>query len=122
MRIIIADDHARFRALLRSLLADVASEVIECLNGAQAVGACQKERPDWLLIDIRMPVMDGLEAIRVVKASEPATRVIVVTNHGDLVFREQAAALGVEQFVLKENLGELRNFLRMRLQPPEAAP
>src|SRR5262245_43571629 len=113
MRMLIADDHARFRALLRSLLATVASEIIECANGAQAVAACRQRRPDCRLIDSRRPVMDGLEAIRLIRASDPAVRVLVVTNHGDAAFRQEAAALGVERFVLKEDLGQLRRLLQM---------
>ena len=69
MRIIITDDHPRFRALLRSMLAGLADDFVECANGAEAVTACQTRRPDWLLTDIRMPVMDGLAAVRVIKAN-----------------------------------------------------
>lgn len=117
MRIMITDDHARFRSMLRSLLQDVADEIIECTNGAEAVLACQQRRPDWLLIDLRMPVMDGLDAIRAIRTADPTARVIVVTNYGDEALRQQASALGVAGFVLKEDLGQLRPLLVAASRP-----
>jgi CheY-like chemotaxis protein len=122
VRIIITDDHPRFRALLRSLLADVAAEFIECANGAEAVTAYHQHRPDWLLIDLRMPVMDGLSAVRAIKTGDPTARVIVVTNHGDAALRQQAAQLGVEQFILKEDLSLLRDLVKLPHPQAVASP
>jgi CheY-like chemotaxis protein len=60
----IVDDHAEMRRLLRSMLEDLASEFTECADGAQAVAAFARQRPDWTIMDIAMKGMDGLEATR----------------------------------------------------------
>src|SRR6516165_7112362 len=64
MKIMIVDDHAEIRRLLRSMLEDLASEFTECADGAQAVAAFPRKRPDWTIMDIAMKGMDGLEATR----------------------------------------------------------
>ena len=111
MKLLIVDDHPRMRALLRRLLARPDREFIECGDGAEAVAACAAHQPDWVLMDLRMPGLDGLAATGQIKSAQPQTRIIVVTNHGDVELRAEAAALGVSGYVLKDRLEELAALL-----------
>lgn len=80
MRVIIADDHALFRDGLRSLLEARGIDVVaEAKTGVEAVDLVQTHRPDVVLMDLQMPEMDGLEAIRLISALGLATRIVVLT-------------------------------------------
>jgi len=105
-KFLIVDDHAAFRQTIRPFLPN--GTVIECDEGRAALEACATEHPDWVLMDIEMPGMDGLTATRELKQRFPNVRIIIVTNHGEEDFRAAAMELGVEGFLRKENLAELR--------------
>src|SRR5215210_5653514 len=82
-RLLIADDHALVREGLRTMLSgeDGLTVVAEANNGAEALSLCRQMRPDLVLMDVRMPVMDGLEATRKIKQEMPKTSVVMVTMH-----------------------------------------
>src|SRR5919112_2950498 len=82
-RILIADDHALVREGLRTMLSgEVGLEVIaEANDGQQALTLCRDLKPDLVLMDVRMPVMDGLQATRKIKQEMPKTSVMMVTMH-----------------------------------------
>ncbi len=80
MRLVIADDHALFRDGLRSLLEAHGFEIVaEARDGREAVLATRNYRPDVVLMDISMPVMNGLDATRLISAEFPAVRVVMLT-------------------------------------------
>lgn len=82
IRVLIADDHAIVRSGIRALLETVDSiEVVgEAADGRQAVAAVARQQPDVVLMDLEMPVMDGIETIRQVMAQWPETRILVLTS------------------------------------------
>lgn len=99
IRLVIADDHALFREGLRRILA--AYEDIEVVataaTGTEAVAACQAHRPDVVLMDVRMPETDGVQATAAVRSTLPGTQVIVLTvsdHDEDLYGAIRAGALG----------------------------
>jgi DNA-binding NarL/FixJ family response regulator len=106
IRVLVADDEALIRAGFRVLVGAAPDlEVVgEAVNGADAVRQVQATRPDVVLLDIRMPVMDGLEATRRIGQADPdgGTRVLIVTtfDHDDHVF--EALRAGASGFVLKD--------------------
>ena len=80
MRVVIADDHALFRDGLRSLLEARGIDVVgEAGTGAEAVELVQRDVPDVVLMDLQMPEMNGLEAIRLISARDLKTRIVVLT-------------------------------------------
>jgi len=82
-RILVVDDEADSRRILRDLLASIDYEVTEAVNGEQALAAVKKERPDLILMDSQMPVLDGYEATGRIKA-DPALKdvpIIVLTSY-----------------------------------------
>jgi CheY-like chemotaxis protein len=110
-KILIADDDARMRDMVRQVVAGLASSVWEAADGAEAIAICAAERPDWVLMDLRMRPVDGLRATAEIKALVPETRVIIVSQYDDASLRAKAARAGARAYVLKENLQELLRIL-----------
>jgi CheY-like chemotaxis protein len=100
----IVDDNVEMRTLIRSLLKNVAQEFVECGGGEEAVAAFPIERPDWTLMDIVMPGLDGLSATRRIKAQFPHARILAISNHDSARFRDLAREAGATSFVNKEHL------------------
>ncbi len=107
LKILIADDDARMRQMVRQILAGLASEVYEAGDGGEAVAVCAAQRPEWVLMDLRMKPMDGLRAMAEIKTRFPGTHVAVVTQYDEAELRAEAARAGACAYVLKENLQEL---------------
>jgi len=111
MTMLIVDDNAKMRRLIRGVVADLADEVYEGGDGEQAVALHRQHRPDWLVVDVAMPVFDGIEATRRIRRAAPDARVVVVTVYNDPALREEAREAGACAYVLKENLLELRQIV-----------
>ena len=108
IRVLIVDDHTIVRKGIRALLAEIAGiEVVgEADNGQEAVTQAKTLHPDVILMDLAMPKMDGIEATRQIKASQPESRILVMTSFAadDKVFPAiKAGALG---YLLKESAPE----------------
>ena len=112
LRILIADDHGPFRAMLKSMLAQFGAEVVECRDGREAVQRFREFAPDWVLMDIEMPQLDGLSATRQIIAMSPRARVVMVTDHDDADLRAEADRAGAAGYVRKDNLEVLPGLLR----------
>ncbi len=103
LRIIIADDAPEFRKSVRAMMAferDV-EIVAVARDGQEAVELAEKHKPDVVLMDINMPRMDGLTAIRAVAQVSPATVCMVVSSEGESETLRQAMAAGVREYLVK---------------------
>jgi CheY-like chemotaxis protein len=114
MKILIADDNARMRQMVKQVLAGLVSDVCEASDGSEAVAVCAAERPDWVLMDLRMKPLDGLRATAEIKARFPQTRIAIVSQYDDSELRAEAARAGACAYVLKENLQDLPGILTGR--------
>lgn len=102
MRAIIADDHALFRDGLVSLLEARGVEIVaEAENGEEAVAYAEQFEPDVVLMDLKMPQMDGLTATRLIKAKHKDMHVVVVTASDDDADLFEAIKSGAEGYILK---------------------
>ena len=106
IRILVADDHPVVRAGLAAVLVQQADLqlVAEAENGERAVALFREHQPDVCLMDLRMPVMDGVEAIRTITAEFPAGRILALTTYeGDADIR-RALEAGARGYLLKDML------------------
>jgi two-component system response regulator NreC len=107
VRILIADDHPVIRKRVRSTLDghprfEVCAEVED---GAKAIEEAQKLKPDVVVLNVTMPVMDGFHAAREIKASLPETAIVILSSHVDQRFIEEAKKIGARAYVAKTALG-----------------
>lgn len=107
IRILLVDDHAILRDGLRALLSyypDV--EVVgEAEDGSQALECVERISPDIVLMDIAMPVMNGLEATQRIRQEHPETRILILTQYEDQPYVLSLLRAGVSGYVLKRALG-----------------
>ena len=117
-RILVIEDQEDNRAILRDLLTSAGFSVLEAFNGAEGVTKARSELPDLILMDIQMPVMDGYEATRRIKADAATASIpiIAVTSYalsGDEVRAREAGCNGyvAKPFSPRQLLGQVRGFL-----------
>jgi len=109
--ILIADDNENVRRMMRKLIEEVETDLVEASNGSEAIEAYEQHRPDWVLMDINMRTMDGLTAMRTILDRHPEARIVIVSQHQDARTRATALAMGAHAFVGKEDLTELRQLI-----------
>src|ERR687893_2763070 len=104
VRLLIADDHALVRQGLRGMLErEPDIEIVgEAHNGREAVDLCLTLGPNLVLMDVRMPEMDGLEATRAIKHERPEVGILMVTMHDNHDYVIEAAKAGAAGYVLKD--------------------
>ena len=102
-RVLLVDDHELARAGLRSLLATERELVVigEAGSGAEALALCRRLHPDLVLVDVRLPDMDGLAVTRAIKHESPTTSVIVFTFYENADYLLEALKAGAAGYVLK---------------------
>jgi len=103
IRVLLADDHAMVRDALRAYLdAQDRIEVVGAVEkGAEAVDRCETLRPDIAVVDIVMPVLNGIEATGQIRQRYPTTRVVIVSMHADIDFVYRALRAGAQGYVAK---------------------
>jgi DNA-binding NarL/FixJ family response regulator len=111
--ILIVEDNLRARFALKALLSQQAGITVtaEASNGQEAINLIQKRIPDLVLMDVRMPVMDGLEATRIIKREWPGIKIIILTMYPDCqaeVLSEGADAFLVKGCSVEEMTGTIR--------------
>jgi CheY-like chemotaxis protein len=115
MTILIVEDNATIRRLIRRAISDFTDNIFECEDGADALAAYREHRPDAVLMDIRMPRMDGLAATRELLRHHPGARIIILTDYNEEELRSAAREAGACAYALKNNLTELDAVLKAAL-------
>lgn len=104
IRVLLADDHEAILAKVRALLGDDFEIVNAVSNGRDAVNEVQRLRPDILIIDISMPVLNGLDAVSQLRSFSSETKVVMLTVHEDPEFVSAALHVGASGYVVKEQI------------------
>lgn len=104
VRVLLADDHGVLRGGLRTLLNEMPGYQVvgEAADGGEAVRLAEELRPDLALLDISMPMMDGIEVTRVLKARQPDVTVLILTVHEDEQLLREAIKAGAAGYVVKK--------------------
>jgi two-component system response regulator NreC len=108
LRILIADDHAVIRRMVRSTLQEQPhfEVVAEAADGGQAVEEAKKLKPDVVVLNITVPVMNGFEAARKIKAVVPESAIVILSSNVDRQFIEEAKRIGARAYVAKTKAGD----------------
>jgi DNA-binding NarL/FixJ family response regulator len=108
IRILIADDNELVRLGIRSVLAELPDFLIvsEAANGLEAITKAKETQPDVVLLDLSMPELNGIAAVRVISEIAPDARVVIVTEHESPVFIRQSFTAGACGFLPKADLAK----------------
>jgi two-component system, NarL family, nitrate/nitrite response regulator NarL len=108
IRVLVADDHPLVRRMVRTTLQqDSRIELCgEAEDGAQAVEEAKKFKPDVVILNVTMPVLNGFQAAREIKKQVPESAIIILSTHADKHFVEEARKVGVRAYVAKSKVGE----------------
>ena len=119
LTILVVEDYEDTSLAMRLALEDRGYRILEASDGAAAVEVAERERPDIVLMDLTLPVMDGLEATRRIRSNPEMgdTVVVAVTAHPDHDYRARALAAGCNAFVTKPVDFEWLNELLSNLLP-----
>jgi two-component system response regulator DegU len=101
--VVLVDDHKLVRQAVRRALTDSGFDVVgEAGDGEEGIRLVNEFTPDIVMLDITMPVMDGLAALKIIKANQPESRVIMLTMHGEATVVNQAINSGATAFMTKD--------------------
>jgi DNA-binding NarL/FixJ family response regulator len=115
LRVVVADDHHFFREGLREMLSAEGLRVVgEAADGAGAMALARELKPDVVVVDLKMPKVSGIEAVREIVSSSPQTPVVVLTASADEADALEALAAGASGYLLKDTRAdELPSALRL---------
>jgi CheY-like chemotaxis protein len=107
MKLLLVDDNDKLRKMMRSMYSAHFDEIIECDDGDKAVSEFNNEFPDWVVMDIKMNEMDGIEATGKIISNNPEAKIIIVSQYNDETTIDAAKNVGAVEFVSKDNLSKV---------------
>ena len=114
--LLIVDDQAGVRRLLCEAFIEEGYQVEEASGGADALKKIERALPDLVLLDIKMPLMNGLETLREIKKISSALPVVMMTAYGELEMIQEARSMGVTHYLVKPfDLNEVRRLVKSLL-------
>ena len=115
MVFLIADDCRAVRKMVKKILAASQHTFIECANGNEAVENYSRYRPDWVIMDIEMDMLDGIAASRKIIRSFPDAKIVMLTQYNDPHLKKAALEAGAKVYLLKEEMTRLAGFFEGEL-------
>ena len=106
IRVVVADDHPVIRGLIRSALRQHPRFEVcgEAENGAEAIEEVKRVRPDAVVLNVTMPLVNGFQAAREIKKQIPETAIVILSSHADKHFVAEAKKIGVRAYVPKSQI------------------
>jgi two-component system chemotaxis response regulator CheY len=100
---LIVDDSRVIRMVARRILEQLSFEIVEAVDGQEAISACQKHMPDAILLDWNMPIMNGIDFLRQLRQSDGGTAPVVVfcTTENDMAHIREAIEAGANEYIMK---------------------
>lgn len=111
MKLLIVDDHAGMRTLVRDLLRDTVTQVRECGSGEEAIGLCETFVPDCVTMDLRMGAMHGLAAVQHIRQAHPDINIAILTQFDHDTLRARARRAGADSYFMKDDLAALKRYI-----------
>ncbi len=114
MTILLVDDNSKFRAFVKKMLLSSIhnlEKIYECEDGKKAISMYGEIKPEWVLMDIELPKIDGLEASRRIKKEFPDAKIVIVSQYNDIQYHETAKSIGINEYIQKDNLDNLINLI-----------
>lgn len=115
----IVDDSVEMRQLLREMVAPLTQEVVECQDGQECLDRFDAFRPDWTILDVRMPRLDGLSTTRSILQRWPGSRVILLTHFPSPAVAAVAREFGAVDCVGKDDLFRLVDVMERGTSGPD---
>ncbi|MGI8794426.1 MAG: response regulator transcription factor [Acidimicrobiales bacterium] len=115
IRLLLADDHTMVRQSMRQAMEAEGFDVVgEAGDGAEAVALAEKHNPDVVLMDVSMPILDGIGATRRIKSFAPDTQIVMLTMHADRDIVQQAIGAGAVGYLTKDcSIDEVAETIRL---------
>ena len=120
MHYLIVDDHPMTLQAVIDSLAEPGDSFAEAGTGEEAIDYCERQRPDWIIMDVKMPGKGGIFATREITTRYPGTRVVVMSQYDDELMADGARAAGAIDFISKDRIAELPEILNELGRDPVA--
>lgn len=101
LKLLIVDDQRGIRRLLTEVFSEYGYEIESCSNGVKALETIPVFNPDLIIMDVKMPGMNGIDVLKKIRETDKERKVIMMTAYGDQHYVNQAEALGVARFIIK---------------------
>ena len=111
MKVLIADDNKRMREFIKYIVNEQGHTTVEASNGLMAVDNFMFHKPEIVLMDIKLKVMDGIEAAAIIRKISSIVKIIMVTDYNEESLKEKSFKVGANEYLLKENLIDLKKII-----------
>ena len=113
MKILIVEDNISMYENIARAVSASGTEITYCSSSSEALAAFEAQRPDIVIMDIRIKPLNGIKTTKMLKELYPKTKIIMLTSHDEPEYHEAARQAGASAYVLKDNLAQLRKLINV---------
>jgi len=112
LKLLIVDDNPDIRELLKNICVDYFTKIFECEDGLDAVKIYEEEKPDWVLMDIKMKYLDGITATKQIIEKYPGAKIIILSQYNDKNIVKTSLNSGALKFIPKEDMMKVEEIIK----------